>query len=188
MDRNLESYLQIYDNWIPDNICDEIIESLVESKWKEHTYFNPDTLKYVNVSGSAEFDVSYDVNKFTPYVNSKLEQAFQKYVYDLQFPWFGSFNGFSSIRYNRYSENDLMNEHCDHIKSLFPNGNCGIPILSCLFVLNDNYKGGEFIMWKDTTIELRKGDAVLFPSNFLYPHKVLPVTEGTRYTCVSWFY
>jgi hypothetical protein len=27
----------------------------------------------------------------------------------------------------------------------------------------------------------------MFPSNFLYPHSVLPVTEGTRYSIVTWF-
>ena len=36
------------------------------------------------------------------------------------------------------------------------------------------------------TLKLKKGDFLLFPSVFLYPHLVKPVTKGTRYTFVSW--
>jgi len=42
------------------------------------------------------------------------------------------------------------------------------------------------IMFKDTQIKMNTGDVVIFPSNFLYPHKVNPVTKGVRYSCVSW--
>ena len=52
--------------------------------------------------------------------------------------------------------------------------------------LNNNYSGGEFIMFGDEYIKLDKGDIVVFPSNFLYPHRVEPVTNGTRYSFVSW--
>jgi predicted 2-oxoglutarate/Fe(II)-dependent dioxygenase YbiX len=27
----------------------------------------------------------------------------------------------------------------------------------------------------------------LFPSNYLYPHRITPVTQGTRYSIVTWF-
>ena len=35
-------------------------------------------------------------------------------------------------------------------------------------------------------IDTRKGDLIIFPSNFLYPHKITPVTKGVRYSYVSW--
>jgi predicted 2-oxoglutarate/Fe(II)-dependent dioxygenase YbiX len=79
-----------------------------------------------------------------------------------------------------------MANHCDHIHSLFDGTHKGIPIISVIGVLNDNYKGGEFIMFDNMKIELKQGDVMLFPSNFLYPHRVEPVTEGTRYSFVSW--
>ena len=44
----------------------------------------------------------------------------------------------------------------------------GIPILSCLGVLNDDYDGGEFVMFEDFEIKLEQGDLLIFPSNFLY--------------------
>ena len=30
------------------------------------------------------------------------------------------------------------------------------------------------------------GSAVCFPSNFTFPHEILPVTKGTRYALVTW--
>jgi predicted 2-oxoglutarate/Fe(II)-dependent dioxygenase YbiX len=43
-------------------------------------------------------------------------------------------------------------------------------------------------MFEDTPIEFKTGDLIIFPSIFLYPHKVLPVTKGTRYSYISWVY
>jgi len=62
----------------------------------------------------------------------------------------------------------------------------GIPVLSVLGILNDNYKGGEFIMFQDEEIKFKTGDLLIFPSNFLYPHRVEPVTKGIRYSFISW--
>ena len=81
-----------------------------------------------------------------------------------------------------------MKEHCDHITDLFEGEKRGIPTLSIIGGLNDNYSGGEFVMFKDKEYKFKKGDIIIFPSNFLYPHEVKLVTKGTRYTYVSWVY
>jgi predicted 2-oxoglutarate/Fe(II)-dependent dioxygenase YbiX len=77
--------------------------------------------------------------------------------------------------------------HADHIHSRFDGERKGIPILSVLGVLNDDYEGGEFVLI-DEKIDLNKGDIIIFPSNFMYPHKVEPVTKGTRYSYISWIW
>ena len=79
-----------------------------------------------------------------------------------------------------------MAEHCDHIQSIFDGNIKGIPILSVLGILNNDYEGGEFIMFKNKKINLLKGDLLIFPSVFLYPHKVEPIKKGTRYSFISW--
>ena len=81
-----------------------------------------------------------------------------------------------------------MSKHCDHIVSLFEGKKRGIPILSILCVLNDDYKGGEFIMFDNYEIKFKAGDLIIFPSVFLYPHLVKPIKKGTRYSFVSWCY
>ena len=32
----------------------------------------------------------------------------------------------------------------------------------------------------------KKGDLLVFPSSFTYPHEVLPVKSGTRYSIITW--
>jgi predicted 2-oxoglutarate/Fe(II)-dependent dioxygenase YbiX len=114
-------------------------------------------------------------------------KAIYKYVLeDIKNSWFDSWSGFSKIRYNKYSSNKKMAEHCDHITMIFDGERKGIPILSVLSVLNNDYSGGEFFMFQDKKIKLNEGDVLIFPSNFLYPHKVDPVIKGTRYSMISW--
>ena len=86
-----------------------------------------------------------------------------------------------------YAENKKDALHADHIHSMFDGERKGIPILSVLGVLNDDYEGGEFVLI-DEKIDLSKGDIIIFPSNFMYPHKVEPVTKGTRYSYISWIW
>jgi len=63
--------------------------------------------------------------------------------------------------------------------------------LSIIINLNDNYEGGDLIFTdqKETEIKrfkLGKGSIVFFPSNFMYPHSIRPITKGTRYSIVAW--
>ena len=81
-----------------------------------------------------------------------------------------------------------MSKHIDHIQSIFTGDIRGIPILSIVCVLNDDYQGGKFIMFDDYEIKFKAGDLIIFPSVFLYPHLVKPVKKGTRYSFVSWVY
>jgi len=57
--------------------------------------------------------------------------------------------------------------------------------LSIIMNLNEDYEGSEFNC-RDTTIKLKTGDILMFPSNFMYPHEVTECTKGTRYSFVSW--
>jgi len=118
----------------------------------------------------------------------KLWFAIDSYIKDYKFDWFNSWQGYTIPRFNRYKKNKKMAEHCDHIHSMFDGHKKGIPILSIVGVLNENYEEGEFVMFKNKKIKLLTGDLLIFPSNFLYPHKVDPVKKGTRYSYVSWVY
>ena len=62
------------------------------------------------------------------------------YINNLKFNWFNSWQGYTSIRFNKYKKNKKMAEHCDHIQSIFDGNIKGIPILSVLGILNNDYK------------------------------------------------
>jgi predicted 2-oxoglutarate/Fe(II)-dependent dioxygenase YbiX len=112
--------------------------------------------------------------------------SFKNYIEDFKMPWYDGWQAHSKIRFNRYDSNTQMRLHCDHIHTLFDGKDKGIPIMTSLGILNDDYTGGEFMMFGDLKLDLKAGDIVVFPSNFLYPHKVNPVLSGVRYSFVSW--
>jgi len=186
MDMDLRSYVKIYSNWIEPDKIKSILSDLPMAKWQEHTFYNSKTDKKIALSGNNELSVTGDIMPNTPYVMQRIWDSYYKYlVEDFNLPWFNGWNGHSNVRFNKYSNNQQMALHCDHIVDLFEGARRGIPFLTALGVLNDDYEGGEFIMWEDD-LKLKAGDIVIFPSIFLYPHKVNPVTKGERYSFVSW--
>lgn len=59
--------------------------------------------------------------------------------------------------------------------------------ISTLYYLNDNYSGGEITFPRfGLKIKPKANEMIIFPSTFVYNHSVLSVTEGTRYSVVSW--
>ena len=62
--------------------------------------------------------------------------------------------------------------------------------ISFIYFINEDYQGGELIFClpqkQNVKIEVKKNRCIVWPSNFLYPHQVLPVKEGIKYSLVSW--
>ena len=119
-------------------------------------------------------------------MQTQLWQVIYIYQKRLNFTWWNTWQGYSDMRFNKYEVNQKMALHKDHIHSLFDGERKGIPILSILIALNDYYEGGDLVMLDYYRIKLQQGDVLIFPSNFLFPHKVEPVKFGTRYTAISW--
>lgn len=80
----------------------------------------------------------------------------------------------------RYSEGQKVVNHVDDNKMFLRR-------MSIVYYLNDNYEGGEVIFPRfDVNYKPVANELLLFPSNYMYNHSVLPVTDGTRYSVVSW--
>ncbi len=186
MNKDLQSYVKVYKNWFDDQLCEQTVIELNTINWQQHKFYNPTTKLSVPRSGSQELETSWDTISTYDEMMFMYGCAFKKYLHELNFSWFDHWSGFSPVRYNRYVETRKMAEHCDHIHNMFDGERKGIPIMTALAVLNDDYVGGDFVMWTDTIIPLTKGDVMVMPSNYLYPHRVEPVISGTRYSAVTW--
>jgi len=60
--------------------------------------------------------------------------------------------------------------------------------ISMSLLLNEEYEGGEMQFFGDYKVNGKTGSAIVFPSNFCYPHEILPVKSGTRYSIVTWLF
>ena len=81
----------------------------------------------------------------------------------------------------KYETGGFYTQHLDSFKDR-------LRAVSCSFILNDDYEGGEFAFFdRELVYKLKKGSCIMFPSNFMYPLEIMPVTSGTRYSIVTWF-
>lgn len=195
MSMNIDDYISVYPDFLDIPICEKATSYLKDfSDWTKHTYEVSNSSRLENnqyVSDKISFDddlwISFADIPFKQNIQDKLWLAIDEYINNLNFKWFNGWSGYSEIRFNKYPKDTKMNLHCDHIHAVFDGRIRGVPILSLLGALNDDYQGGELYICNQK-IELKAGSLVIFPSNFMYPHEVKEVTSGTRFSYVSWVY
>lgn len=187
MPTNLFDYVQVYDKILSPELCKEVENHLEQVEWDRHEYFSHKQDK--SVSFEDDLYVTYKANGMENKLTALMWSCIYKYVVEFLTPftndWFNGWKSYALVRFNKYPQGSRMKVHCDHIHSLFEGHHRGIPILTILGAINDNYEGGELIICGEK-VPLMAGSVVIFPSNFLYPHEVKPVTSGTRYSYVTW--
>jgi len=183
--RRIEDYVKVYENYFSQDFCESVITSLEKGYWEKHHYY---TSEGTHKTYDDDLSISYEAIPEYDELHKATWNIINQYIKkDLEeFSWFNTWHNFSKIRFNKYTGGTNMKPHCDHIHSLFEGPAKGVPILSVVASLNNNYEGGEFIMWENEKIHLPAGSIMIFPSNFMYPHRVNTVTSGTRYSYVSW--
>ena len=191
-DTKLDECILVLKNIIPTDLCYSIIQDIETRPWQPHTWYNN-----VTDTMASEETMELDIQEITPELQKVLGnyvvEAGRKYNqnYTYQHPSCVARTGqmmtqFNPIRFNRYSPGQIMRQHHDHIHSLFDGKLKGVPVLSFIMNFNDDYEGADLFFWEDTVVKLGKGDIIMFPSNWLFPHGVTEATKGKRYSGVTW--
>ena len=134
-----------------------------------------------NVKGyTLTFDTPTDLFYWN-YIKNEIERIY--IFYKAKFPAMTS-SKINQIDLLKYSPGGKYNIHTDHYTNTPRH-------LSIIMNLNDGYEGGDLIFTDQKEKEIKrlklgKGSIVFFPSNFMYPHGIQPITKGTRYSIVSW--
>lgn len=186
LNSQLKNYVVKYSGFFDESFCKDIVLSIESVNWNLHNFYNARTKQ--TQSHDHELSVSYEQVPLKTQLDQAIWNILQQYVTkDMAYmsDWFNCWTGYSFSRFNRYNESTQMRLHCDHIHSLFDGERKGVPILTVLGALNNDYDGGEFMLCGEQ-IEFKAGEVLVFPSNFLYPHEVKPVKSGIRYSFVSW--
>ena len=184
----LKDLIHVEKGIITANLCDHIIQDIETREWRPHTWYSA-----VNDSFGSEETMELDVQSITAELQQLLTpimiQAGARYNQKYSYPCERTqqiMNKFSAIRFNRYGKGQIMRQHHDHIHSLFDGNEKGIPVLSFILNLNDDYEGADLFFWENYIVPLGKGDIIMFPSLFLFPHGVTEAKKGKRYSAVSW--
>ena len=184
---NLGDYIMLIEGALSSKLCDALLAEYAESPDWENALVTGGLenkgIRHCQVIKSSHAS-SIDKNKE---VRQALDAALfensnkvvNQYVHKFGHCFIAKDCGYDLLK---YSAGGFYTEHVDSYTE-------GPRTLSCSFALNDNFEGGEFSFFnQQIKYKIPKGGALLFPSTFLYPHAVLPVTKGTRYAAITWFH
>jgi len=184
MDKDIAAYIKHYPSLVDLDLCNSTIDQLNNVEFIDHTFLRNGSDYVMHDNEIKVFRNSIPNDSLLINV---IKLAVKTYHSDINLPWWG-WKTFTKPKYNRYDPNTEMTVHCDHIHDIFDGTHRGIPILTVLVLLNDNFQGGDLILCNDIKYNLQAGDVLVFPSNFLYPHEVKMVTDGIRFSFVSWVF
>jgi len=177
---HVQKYISFYNDVISEEDCNILINAefdYKESKYATHDSESPRSKQRVKMDDAW-------INEENEHYN-KIKVSFEKVIKNYQEQHkYCVIKNTTPFRINRYSEGGFMSEHCDNIHHSHGQ-TYGYPQLSALLFLNNDYTGGEFLV-NNLAFPKKKGSAIIFPSNFMYPHQVLEVKKGTRWSIVTW--
>ena len=178
---NLTDYIKQYDDVISQDLCDKLINN-------QHIKQN----LYRAMIRDGQIDEHRNCYKYLitqaelPELDNELHAAvgklLQNYTDDVQTFQTGLTTEDTGYIFLHYlgSEKGEYREHSDH-------SDFNPRVLSMSIILNDNYDGGDFCFFdKQHVIKKKKRSAIVFPSNFCFPHSISPVSNGDRCAIVTW--
>jgi hypothetical protein len=185
----IKNFIKIYDEVLPWNVLCNLIRFANVSKFEEtkvgggeesRTDFNirrTYALPLSNLSNLLSNVHWFNLLQF--YFDKNLKQyKFDANVLDYEY------RNIFDIEILKYENTGFYTWHVDHFAT--------IPrTMSCILLLNNDYEGGNLCFRNpdgsdEWEVEVKPNRMIIWPSNFLYPHTVKPVTKGTRYSVVAW--
>jgi hypothetical protein len=198
--KNIEDYIFLKENFLEEDFCDHSVDILSKAPWQTPWLVKPIEPQEQQVSSDTPLEselldfnnLSYkflqrDIKKIEDEIMRNIPDVLMEYLLNLKFDWLQEWTGYSGTKFNRYSLGQGMMKHWDNASHSFPELT-GIAGLSTIGFLNDDYEGSDLIICEDIKIDTKKGNLVIFPSSFMYPHQVTLLTKGTRYSYVNWVY
>jgi predicted 2-oxoglutarate/Fe(II)-dependent dioxygenase YbiX len=184
----LEQYIHVFEGIVPEELCDEILseydENNGENNW-QHTMVGQGEIvkdirncKQILISDPGVIQKNYHKRKtIDERLHESIRNVIIKYT-DIHKDF--RINVDTGYGLLKYEEGNYYIEHTDSFKEEQRS-------LSCSLQLNEDYVGGEFAFFgREMMIKSSKGSAIVFPSNFMYPHEIMPVIQGTRYSIITW--
>ena len=182
---HLDKYIVTFDDVVTPTLCDAVI-----AEYKDSNHWIP----AVTAAGKSDAErqcgaigISFDSiiqknaqtrKNLDSYLFISASEAIKKYRELFPECTIEQDSGYDLLK---YEVGQFYKQHTDSFKDQ-PRA------VSCSFALNNEYEGGEFAFFnRELVYKLKKGSCIMFPSNFMYPHEIMPVTSGTRYSIVTWF-
>lgn len=194
----MEKLIAVYNNSIPNTLCDELIELFDNEKNKYHGLTLGGLRK--DYKDTTDFPIPKEDEKWSNiinFLNKELTNKLGKYIesntknkytnnYGVKFCLFEnelSIDSFIMKKYDRQQGKYVYHNDFD-IKT---NTN-SYRLLTFLWYINTVEEGGETVFLDDFEIKPEKGKLVLFPSFWCFPHTGKMPISSNKYIITGWIY
>tara|TARA_B100000609_G_scaffold186553_1_gene171300 strand:- start:376 stop:900 length:525 start_codon:yes stop_codon:yes gene_type:complete len=162
--------VKVYDNIIPDKLCQLLINGFENCKDQE--FINDD-----NCPCFTQVNVNHASKGMAKLITPFVETAYKKYKDDVKSKYLPIFKELEQFRIKRYLTNgkERFDEHVD-----VTDFDSSIRALAFLFYLNDNDGNTLFPLHK-LNIKPISGRVVIFPPTWEYPHQGLAPKNNPKY-------
>ena len=186
-DNKLSNYIKVYDNIFTPEDCAMILDEYRDCEHWAPATVSATSTENLNVRNCDVISTStpqiinknmHQRKKIDNIIFKRADMAAQRYIADFPACFLKSDSGYDLLR---YKTGGFYRQHTDSFKEQ--------PRAVAMSInLNDDYVGGSMAFF-DQEVQIRggAGSVILFPANFMYPHEIMDVTEGTRYSIVTWF-
>ena len=138
MKKDIRDFIIFYKKWYSKDFCDETVNQLKGASYEKHTFYSP-----ISKCETTVGDDCYLINERIPndmIIFNDIPNIINRYIFeDMGFEWAKHWEGYTFPKFNRYEIETSMKEHCDHISTIFDGTRKGLPMLSILGCLNDDY-------------------------------------------------
>ena len=185
----IKNFIKIYDEVLPWKTVTNLIRFANNSKFIE-----------TKIGGGGEGKVDFNIRRTYTAPLSNLNNSFSivhwfnflrfyfkknldQYKFDNNLLHY-DYRDIFDIEILKYEGTGFYTWHVDHFAT--------VPrTMSCILLLNNDYEGGNLCFRNpdgsgEWEVEVKPNRMIIWPSNFLYPHTVKPVTKGKRYSVVAW--
>ena len=185
----IKNFIKIYDEILPWDTLSNLIRFAGVSNFKETKIGGGNENKVdFNIRRTYAFSLFNLSNSMTEVhwfnlLQNKFKDKITRYKNELNILDF-YVQKIMNIEILKYENTGFYTWHVDHFAE--------IPrTISCIFLLNNDYEGGNLCFRNpdgsgEWEVKVKPNRMIIWPSNFLYPHTVKPVTKGTRYSVVAW--
>jgi hypothetical protein len=184
----IKNFVKIYDEVLPLNVLSNLIRYANLSSFEKTKIGGEGNKTDFNIRRTYACSLSNIKNSLSAvhwfnllynYFNKNLKQ----YKFDNNILDYG-YKNIIDIEILKYENTGFYTWHVDHFAD--------IPrTMSCILLLNNDYEGGNLCFRNpdgsgEWEVEVKPNRMIVWPSNFLYPHTVKPLTKGKRYSVVAW--
>lgn len=185
-----DNFIEIYDNAIPDKLCDDLINTYKLAEEYGYTY---DRQNYSNKVDSIEIEDNSISLPYVPlqFIDSNIINQFNELFWKCYTKYANKYSILNKIGYHKMygikiqKTEPSQGYHTWHCEQGTKENSARI--LAWAVYLNDISDGGETeFLYQSQRVIPKKGTAMIFPASFTHTHRGNPPLTETKYIVTGW--